>query len=134
MGWQAINKIENGSRNVTIAEAVAIANAFGVTVNRLTGMAQRPRADRDFALGRLHESVADAQRAARASIRDITTALGELNELRAGLDEAGLDELAEPIAATEAAMTQIDAAATQLAKAGGEIAEARGRRVAWRAG
>lgn len=120
--WPAIHKIENGQRNVTISEAAAIADAFGVTITRLTGGRQRPKADYDFALRRLHESIADAQRTLRTTTRDITNTLTATTELTPNTT------LNTVITETQTCINQLDTTATNLATIGGKIAQARGQR------
>ncbi len=120
MAWPAINKIEAGTRNVTISEAAVIANAFGITITRLIGGKTRPAADRDFALRRLQESIADAHTTARTAVRDITSSLTALAEIANTTDI---------VAATQKATEQLDQAALQLARLGGTVAESRGNHV-----
>lgn len=115
--WPAINKIEAGTRNVTISEAAAIANAFGITVTRLIGGKTRPAADRDFALRHLQEAVADAHRTTRTAARDITSSLTALAEITNTTDI---------VTATQKTTEQLDQTALQLARLGGTLAETRG--------
>lgn len=122
--WPAVNKIENGHRNVTLSEAAAIADIFGVTITRMIGAHSRPKADRDFALRRLHESVTDTQRAIKTSIRDTHTSLTQLTEVAALVDQ-------DIINTVRTAIEKLDAENARLAEAGGKIAQARGGHAAW---
>ena len=95
------------SRNVSISEARAIADAFGVTIDRLIGRRGLPRPQTAlFVLQRLHEAVADAGRAMRIAARDITTALAEVNETD--------DTLTDMATAVQVVTGQLDAAAGEL--------------------
>jgi transcriptional regulator with XRE-family HTH domain len=117
--WPAINKIEAGSRGVQIAEAVAIADAFGCSVDALMGRRARPAADRDLALQRLFESVADADRAVRTSVRHIGQALAEVS----GIDRDG--KLADLVTAVQTISDALDSARGELPRLGAMTAERR---------
>ena len=114
--WPAINKLETGKRNIPISEAVAIADAFGISTARLIGDKPRPAADRDFMLRQLQEAVVDAHRTARTSVRDISNSLTDITDT-------------EIAAAIQTAINQLDHTATELARLSGVIAEARGNRI-----
>ncbi|ORW86915.1 hypothetical protein AWB92_24835 [Mycobacterium sp. IEC1808] len=117
-----VSKIESGARNVTISEAAAIADSFGVTVDRLLARRARPASDRDFVLGQLAQASADGQRSVRVAIRDITDRLDDVSEI----DPDG--NLADLVAAVRTACDKLAAGSALLAQCGGTIAKHRGSR------
>jgi transcriptional regulator with XRE-family HTH domain len=115
--WSLIAKVEAGDRGVSIGEAAAIADAFGVSVDKLCGLRARPAADRAFTLRELAESVEDAMRSVRTSARDIGNRLAEL-----GSTDAELAETGRKLAAS------LERSVSELAHYGATIAEKRSTR------
>ena len=81
-----------------------------------------------FALQQLAESVADAQRAIRTAVRDITTTVTDVGDVNVE------GEFTDVIAAVNRGVDQLDDVARELAQIGGKIAEHRGTRRVLRQG
>lgn len=122
-----IAKIETGERSVSIAEAAAIAEVFGISTDRLLGRRARPQSDRDFALRRLQQSIEDTHRAVRVGLRDVGERISELLDV----DSAGA--FAALVEQVGNATDNLSGSAEQLAQCGGLTAETRTHRATWKA-
>lgn len=113
--WPAIHKIEAGSRAVRISEAAAIADSFGISLDRLLRRRARPASDRDFALRQLQATLDDSARVVRTALRAVADRVAEADD--------GNDT--ELIASVQAACDQLDTDALALAQCAGAVAERR---------